>query len=86
MGPDNLIYSPDEWGMHRTDFLSPPITDNILQPTIMATDLIQAMFRDFMIVYYQTNGEADPDHMEDPILMRIQKNMEELKFSDVGAR
>lgn len=45
----------------------------ILHPKIMSAGRVQEMFLQLPKIYSQNNGRADPDHMADVFLIRIQQ-------------
>lgn len=50
--------------------------DLLLHPSILSTGKVQAMFRQLLDVYSQTNGKADPDHIADVFVIRVQQHIE----------
>lgn len=53
--------------------------DLLLHPSIIFADRVQSMFRNLLNAYSQTNGNADPHHMAEVLLIRVQQHMEELR-------
>lgn len=53
--------------------------DLLLQPSILYADMIQAMFRRLFQIFSKENGKTYPDHMDDILIVRIQKNAEEIR-------
>lgn len=50
--------------------------DSLLGTSILSTGKVQETFRKLLDAYSQTNGKADPDHIADVFVIRVQQHID----------
>lgn len=55
------------------------VIDMFLHTSILSTERVKDMFRNLLRIYFKKIGTADPDHMVDVLIIRMQQHMEEIR-------